>query len=202
LQRAITHGWGEPRGKAALELALDLAHRAVALEPSSSLCLSRLAFVLLLCQGRGNEAVGVGRSAAFANSSDSIARYSYGHALTHTGNPEAAIEELRLSLELNPFHSALRRAGLGRALLLAGRHQEAIAELRWCAANAPDWATCHAVMVVAFVEMGLMDEARVSLRKFQQLRPGWPPRNFDGPWHFHREADAQRFLEAFHAAER
>jgi TolB-like protein len=201
VQRAITHGWGEPRGKAALDLALDLAHRAVALEPSSSLCLSRLAFALLLCRGRGNEAVEVGRSAVFANPSDAIARYSYGHALTHTGNPEAGIEELRLSLELNPFHSALRRAGLGRALLLSGRHDEAIAELRWCAAHAPDWATCHAVMVVAFVEMGLMDEARASLRKFQQLRPGWQPRNFDGPWSFHRESDAQRFLEAFRAAE-
>jgi tetratricopeptide (TPR) repeat protein len=145
--------------------------------------------------------VDAGRSAVFANPSDAIARYSYGHALTHTGNPEAGIEELRLSLELNPFHSALRRAGLGRALLLAGRHDEAIGELRWCAAHAPDWATCHAVMVVAFVEMGLMDEAHASLRKFQQLRPGWQPRNFDGPWSFHREADAQRFVEAFRAAE-
>jgi hypothetical protein len=87
-------------------------------------------------------------------------------------------------------------------LLLAGRHDEAIAKLRWCAAHAPDWATCHAVMVVAFVEMGLMDEARASLRKFQELRPGWQPRNFDGPWSFHRESDAQRFLEAFQAAGR
>jgi TolB-like protein len=201
VQRAITHGWGEPRGKVALDLALDLAHRAVALEPGSSLCLSRLAFVLLVCQGRGNEAVDVGRSAAFANPSGSIARYSYGHALAHTGNPELAIEELRLSLELNPFHSALMRAGLGRALLVAGRRDEAIAELRWCAARAPEWGTCHAIMVVAFVEMGRMDDARAALRTFQQLRPGWQPRNFEGPWHFHRESDAQRFLAAFRAAE-
>jgi TolB-like protein/DNA-binding winged helix-turn-helix (wHTH) protein/Flp pilus assembly protein TadD len=202
VQRAITHGWGEPQGKAALDLALDLAHRAAALEPGSSLCLSRLAFVLLLCQGRGNEAVEVGRSGVFANPSDSIARYSYGHALTHTGNPELAIEELRLSLELNPFHSALMRAGLGRALLLAGRREEAIVELHWCAARAPDWGTCHAVMVVAFVEMGLMDEARAALRNFRRLRPAWQPCNFEGPWHFHQESDARRVLAAFRAAER
>jgi tetratricopeptide (TPR) repeat protein len=201
VQRAITHGWGEPRGQAALDLALDLACRAVALEPGSSLCLSRLAFVLLQCQGRGNEALDVGRNAVFANPSDYYARYSYGQALAHTGNPEAAIEELRLSLELNPFHSPLMRGGLGRALLLAGRREEAIAELRFCAARAPGWDTCHSIMVVALVEMGLVDEARASLRKFQQLRPGWQPRNFDGPWSFHREADAQRFLAAFRAAE-
>ena len=57
-------------------------------------------------------------------------------------------------------------------------------------------------MVVAFVEMGLMDEARALLRKFEQLRPGWQPRNFDGPCNLHREADAQRFLEAFQAVAR
>jgi len=201
VQRAITHGWGEPRGKAALDLALDLAHRAVALAPGSALCLSRLSFVLLQCQGRGNEALDVGRSAVFANPSDYYARYSYGQALAHIGNPEAAIEELRLSFELNPFHSPLMRGGLGRALLLAGRREEAISELRWCAARAPGWGTVHSIMVVALVEMGFMDEARVVLRKFQQLQPGWQPRNFEGPWHFHRDADAQRFLNAFRAAE-
>lgn len=202
VSRAITHGWGEPRGHAALSLALDLAHRAVALEPGSSLCLSRLSFVLLLCSGRGSEAVEMGRGAVIANPSDSIARYSYGHALTHTGNPEAGIEELRTSLELNPFHSALRRAGLGRALLLAGRHDEALAELRWGVTNAPDWATGLAVLVVALVETGLMDEARATFRKFQQLRPGWQPQNFDGPWHFHRDSDAKRFVDAFQAVGR
>jgi tetratricopeptide (TPR) repeat protein len=201
VQRAATHGWGEPRGQAALDIALDLGHRAVALEPGSSLCLSRLAFVLLQCQGRGNEALDVGRSAVFANPSDYYARYSYGQALAHTGNPEAAIEELQLSLQLNPFHSPTMRGGLGRALLLAGRHDEAIAELRWCAARAPDWGTSHSIMVVALVEMGLMDEARAALREFHRIHPGWQPRNFDGPWSFHRESDAQRFLEAFRAAE-
>jgi tetratricopeptide (TPR) repeat protein len=202
VQRAVTHGWGTPRGQAALDLALDLAHRAVTLEPGSALCLSRLAFVLLLCQGRGNEALDVAQSALFANPSDSYARYIYGYALTHTGNPEAGIEELRLSFELNPFHSPLLRAGLGRALLMAGRRDEAMAELRWCAARAPDWSMCHAVMVVALVEMAQMDAARAALREFQRICPGWQPRNFDGPWFFHRESDAQRFLEAFRRAER
>lgn len=61
---------------------------------------------------------------------------------------------------------------------------------------------CHAVMVVALVEMGQMDAARAALREFQRIRPGWQPRNFDGPWFFHQESDAQRFLKAFRAAER
>jgi hypothetical protein len=49
VQRGFTHWWGEPRGPAALPPALGLAQRAVAIEPDSPLCVSRLAFVLLLC---------------------------------------------------------------------------------------------------------------------------------------------------------
>jgi hypothetical protein len=86
-------------------------------------------------------------------------------------------------------------------LLLSGRHDEAMAELRWCAARAPDYGPCHASRVVACVEVGLMDEARAARGEIERLRPGWQPRNFDGPWFLHRDADAQRFLHAFQAAE-
>lgn len=202
VQRVITHGWGKPAGRGALDLALDLAHRAVALEPDSSLCLSRLAFILLLGRGRGNEALDVALRAVFANPSDSDARYIYSAALVHTGNPEAAVEEVRLSLELEPFHHPARRQLLGRALLFAGRRDEAVAELRWCTTRVPDYGPCHADMVVAFVEMGRMDEARAALHELQRVRPGWQPRNFDGPVFFHRESDAQRFLDAFRTARR
>jgi TolB-like protein/Tfp pilus assembly protein PilF len=201
VQRAVTHGWGTPRGRAALDLALSLAHRAVALEPASSLCLVRLAFVLLLCEGRASEAIEIGRSAVFGNPSDSDARFCFGEVLAHTGNPEAAVEEFRMSLALNPFHRPTMRAALGRALLLAGRPDEAMAELRWCASRAPDYGPCHATMVVACAEAGHLEEARAARREIERVRPGWQPRNFDGPWFFHREADAERFLRAFRAVE-
>jgi hypothetical protein len=48
LGRGFTHHWGEPRGRAAAAAAMELARRAVEIEPDSPLCLSRLAFILLL----------------------------------------------------------------------------------------------------------------------------------------------------------
>lgn len=200
VQRGFTDGWGEPRGPTALDLALTLGRRAVALDPTSSLCLASLACVLMLHEGRGSEALKTGRDAVDANSLDFWTRAIYGVILTHVGEPEAGAREARLALSLNPLHSPTVRASLGRALLLGGHPAEALPELRWCASRLPDYGHCHMSLVVACVETGLMEEARAALREVHRLYPGWRPRNFDALWFFHRQADAQRFMTAFRAA--
>jgi tetratricopeptide (TPR) repeat protein len=200
VQRAYTHHWGEPNGRAALDIAFAHANRAVSLEPESALCLNRLAFLLLLHERRGGEAVEMARAAVQANPCDVESRPTCAEVVAHAGDPETAVRELRLALALNPFSPTTTRAVLGRALLLAGRPEEALQELLWCAPRLPDYAPCHASMVVACVETGRMDEARAAWRTVARILPDWTPRNFDGPWFFHRDPDAKRFLDAFRAA--
>jgi tetratricopeptide (TPR) repeat protein len=73
VQRGFTHLWGEPRGRPAAVQALELARRAVEIEPDSPLCLSRLAFILLLNE-RWDEALETGRAAVSANPSSGETR--------------------------------------------------------------------------------------------------------------------------------
>jgi adenylate cyclase len=200
VQRGLTYGWGEPGGGGARDLALQLARRAVALDPSSSLCLVALAYVLMLHKGCADEARKTGREAAEANPRDFWTRATYGDILTHTGDPEAGVREARFALSRNPHHPPAARAAHGRGRLLAGRPEEALPELRACASRLPDYGHCHMSLVVACVETGRTDEARAALREVRRLRPGWTPRNFDGPWFFHRDEDAARFHAAFQAA--
>jgi adenylate cyclase len=199
VQRGFTFDWGEPRGRAALDLALRLANRAVTLEPDSSLGLMRLAFVLSLL-GRSEEALETGRSAVLANPCDFGGRASYGEILSHAGEHEAGVAELRLAIGLNPFHPPFWRAVLGRALLLAGHSEDALAELRRCAALAPDYRPCHTSLVVAYVESGRLEEARAALREYLRLRPSWTLSTYNGVWGFRREADTVRFLTALRTA--
>jgi len=199
MQRGFTLGWGEPRGRAALEPALDLAGHAVALEPGSSLCVMRLAFCLSLV-GRDEQALEVGAAGVRANPCDSASRATQGEILSRAGLHEAGVAELRLALLLNPFHPPFLHATLGRALLLAGHPQEAMAHLQSCASLAPDYRPCHSSMVVACVEAGRMEEARAALREVLRLRPGWTLRNYDGVFGFRRQEDTARFLDAFRAA--
>jgi predicted Zn-dependent protease len=128
-------------------------------------------------------------------------RQAYAQVLTHAGeDPEEAVREYRLALGLDPFHPPPARAELGRALLLAGRPEEALVELRWATARLPDYGPGHQNLVVAAVETGRMGEARAALAEVLRLGPHWTARNIDAPWYFRRRADAERFLAAFRAA--
>jgi hypothetical protein len=102
VQRGFTLGWGDPRGPAALDLALDFADRGVALEPELSLCMIRQALVLAL-SGRHDEAVEVAGKAARANPCDAACRASYGEVLSMAGSHGMGVAELRIALSLDPF---------------------------------------------------------------------------------------------------
>jgi TolB-like protein len=197
--RGFTLGWGEPRGYAALGPAFSLATRGVALEPGSSLCMMRLAFVLSLL-GRGDEAVETAIKGVQANPCDASSRAAYGETLSMAGAYEAGVAELRLALSLNPFHPPFWWGTLGRALVLAGHPHDALVELRRCAARAQDYRPCHSSMVVACVETGQLEAARAAMREVLRLRPGWVVRNYDGVFGFDNESDTMRFLTAFRAA--
>ncbi|HEX4367415.1 MAG TPA: winged helix-turn-helix domain-containing protein [Rhodopila sp.] len=199
VQRGFTLGWGMPKGRAALDLALSFARRAVALEPDSSACLARLALVLALA-GQHAEAVGAAERGARANPSDAAGRAAYGEVLSMSGNHAAGVTELRTALSLNPFHPPFWRATLGRALLLAGRHQEALEELERSRSEAPDYRPCHSSLLVTYVETGQMEAAFQAAKDFLRLRPGFTLHDYDGVFGFSRASDTDRFLTAFRTA--
>ncbi|UFN50088.1 winged helix-turn-helix domain-containing protein [Roseomonas sp. OT10] len=196
VHRAITHGWGSPAGQAARDEALRLARRAVQLQPDSPLCLARLAFALVLDQ-RWEEAVDVARSAlrtgrpAFAPS-----RITVCEVLVAAGHSEEAVEVAQAAIALDPLCPPTARGILGRALLLAGRVEESLPPLRWCALHLPDYAATYDTLVVAWAEAGRMPEALAARRELFRLRPDWMPRNHTGFWYFRRAEDLARFQAA------
>jgi DNA-binding winged helix-turn-helix (wHTH) protein/tetratricopeptide (TPR) repeat protein len=201
IHRVITHDWGPPIDvDTARERALVYARRAVQLEPESSLCLSRLAFVLMLHQ-RWDEAVETAHAALrIARPSDYASRNTCCEVLAHTGHPQEAADGVRRALSLDPHCPPTTRSLLGRALLLSGNPEAALPELRWCAARMPDYAPCYQSMIVAAFETGRMDEAKHAWREAVRLQPNWIPQNQTGLWFFRFERDAERFKVAFRAA--
>jgi DNA-binding winged helix-turn-helix (wHTH) protein/tetratricopeptide (TPR) repeat protein len=201
VHRVVTHGWGPPVGdQAARDRALALARRAVQLEPDSPLCLSRLAFALMLHR-RWDEAVETARVALrTGRPADYVSRNTCAEVLAHGGLPAEAAEAVQRALSLDPHCPPTTRALLGRALLLAGQPEAALPELRWCAARLPDYAPCFHSLVVAAIETGRTEEAQAALREVVRLQPHWAPRNNTGTWFFRSARDAERFQAAFLAA--
>jgi adenylate cyclase len=194
--RGMTHLWGEQRGRAAASAALDLARRAVAIEPDSPLCLSRLAFILLL-NARWDEALATGRAAVSANPSSGETRLGLGDVLVHAGDPAEAVSEIRLALALDPFHPPTWRAVLGRGLLLSGRPDDALVELQFCATRLPDYTPGLQMLVVAAAETGRMPDAYWALKELQRLAPELTQERLSETWFFRDQAVVERLLAAY-----
>lgn len=122
--------------------------------------------------------------------------------LSHAGADHAqAVSEFRIALAVDPFRQVTKRTNLGQALLLAGQLEEALVELRWSAARAPDFGPCHRALVIAAAETGRMEEeARAALRQVVRLAPDRKLRNIAEMWFYRDPAVIERFLAAFRAA--
>jgi tetratricopeptide (TPR) repeat protein len=107
---------------------------------------------------------------------------------------------MRRTLHLDPYSPPTVYSVLGRALLMAGRPEEALPELRICAARLPDYAGCHHSLLMAAHEAGSADEASGAFEDIQRLQPGWRPGDVVGPWFFRKPEDAERLRAAFEAA--
>lgn len=200
VMRFVTHGWGAGDHQAERAEALLLARQAVELAPDSPLCISALAFALALCE-RWEEAAEMARLALRAGRpADLGTRTSCAEVLSASGFPEEAAEAVREALALDQHGAPRSRAVLGRALLLAGQPEAALAELRWCAARLPDYAPCFRTLVVAATEAGRPEEARAALQEVKRLRPDWVPGCRPVLWFLRRPADIARFASAFAAA--
>jgi tetratricopeptide (TPR) repeat protein len=200
VQRGFTHLWGEPRGRPAAVQALALAQRSVELDPDSSFCLGRLAFVLLLNEA-WDQALETARAGVRANHCAAGSRYFYGAALTHAGDPNEGEREIRLALSLDPFHPLAWRASLGRALFVAGRLEEALAELRFCATQIPAYGPCLHTLTAAATAAGEIEEARAAVRSLLRINPSLTVRSASGCLFFRDPALTERFRAGFRAGD-
>jgi TolB-like protein len=167
LQRGFTWLWGEPRGREAATLALTLARHAVELEPESSLCLGRFSIILML-NHEWEKALEVGRAAVRANPCAAESHYDYGDVLAHAGDPAEAEQEVRLALRLNPYHPAHWRVPLARALMAAGRWEEALRELHYCSSRMPHYIPCLQSLAAIAAETGHFEEAHAAVAAILQ----------------------------------
>ena len=197
VHRAITHGWGSPGGQRARDEALRLARRAVQIDPTSPLCLSRLAFSLVLHE-RWDEAVAAALAALKSDRpAFTAARNVCCEVMAAAGHPEEAMVIARGTLALDPGCWPATHGLLGRALLLVGKAEEALPPLRWCASHLPDYVPTYDSLLVAAVESGRTRDAITARTELARLRPGWVPRNHTGPWFFRRAMDLERFQAAY-----
>lgn len=160
------------RSTGRLDLALELAERAVACQPKEAAPHAALGS-LLLEQERTRDAAAALRTALALDPGHVNARFNLGGALRRMGEPEAAAAELRGLVERFPEDPDFRIA-LGDALLDSGRPREAMEAHERALARSPDHPDALTGLGLAHVDAGRFEAAGRCYRRVIDSRPDHP----------------------------
>ncbi|WP_301592493.1 tetratricopeptide repeat protein [Sabulicella glaciei] len=119
---------------------------------------------------RGLDAV---ERALMLNPNSAQAHSGAAWTLLYVGRPDRAIELFQRAIRLSPLDPELSYflSGLGYALLMARRFEEALEAGVSAVAEMPDRATGHRVVVAALHALGRTEEAQAAAEQFRSANP-------------------------------
>jgi adenylate cyclase len=154
----------------ALEQAVELAQKAVALDDSLPLARRVLGWVSLWQKQHAQAIAAAERAVALApNDAEGYARL--GEILNFVGRPEEAMGMVEKAMRLNPRRQAIYLFYLGHAYRLTGRYEEAIAVLKEVLPRNPDFLPAHEYLAAIYSELDREAEARAEMAEVLRLSP-------------------------------
>jgi adenylate cyclase len=160
---------GDYLSPAALDRALELAQRAVRLDPRLPQAHAQLGYVLLY-KRRHDAAIAEFERACALN--PNFIDYRYAAALIYVGEPARAIEVLELNIRLDPFRPWPFQF-MGVACYTLKRYGEAVRWLRESASRLPDSQLPHLMLAAAYAQSGQFEEARAEAAEVLRINPGF-----------------------------
>src|SRR5215813_7821027 len=169
---------------AALDRAVELAQRAVHLDPRLPEARAQLGQVLL-CKGRHDDALAEFERAFALN--PNFIDHRYALALILAGEPARAIEVLELNMRLDPFRTGPFQF-MGVAHYMLKRYGEAVRWLRESASRRPNMQASHAMLAAAYAQSGQLEEARYEAAEVLRINPGFTIESWKPLRHAHKYA--------------
>lgn len=153
--------------------AMEAGSNAVRYDESSSWAHHELSTAYQLLN-RLDDALAEARIAVKLNPYDAYALHALGNKSDLAGDP-AGIGFMEKAQKLNPEDAQrhMHLTFLARAYVSAGDCDAAIERARQAIRRRPDYAAAHYVLAIASGHMKKLDEARASLKKCDELSPGF-----------------------------
>ncbi len=161
-------GWTQD--PSSLELAFELAKRAVALDDSLPGAYMILGNVYLW-KKQHEKAIAEAQKAISLNPNDADSYALLGHILNFAERPEEAIEVTEKAMRLNPHYPVFYLFNLGHAYRLMGRCAEAMAAHKRALARNPDFMPSHLQLASIYSDLGREDEARAEVAEILRINP-------------------------------
>lgn len=176
-----------------LERSLDLAKKAVALEPDDAYARLALAINLLFSgdpQGGKEEA----QKALTLNPNFANAYAALGNAEIFLGDPLAGLPYLEIAIRLDPAYKAQTLHFVGLAQLLARHYADAAETFRERIRLVPGTDMSRSYFAATLGHLGQIDEARAVWAELMAIKPGYSLDAHLGrlPWHSPQDEAAIR----------
>jgi TolB-like protein len=187
--------WFEPE-EPHRRLAMEIAHRAVALDSNEPGALATLGFLLAYEHAYDESAAHI----------EAALRVAPNHADTHAiradllvmdGRPLEAIESAKQAFRLNPYPEPWYYWGKGEAEYAARRYDDAIATLRH---EATYGTPSRSILAAALAQLGRFDEERIEGRLFMADYPDFRIEAFLDTQPFRHRTDREHFAEGYRKA--
>ena len=159
------------RDSKVLEIAVDVAERAVALDDTLPLAHARLGWAYL-ANRRHDEAIAAGQRAVALGPGDAEALAQLGNIMNWSGKPEEGIRLIEKAMRLNPHYPFHYLFYLGHSHYLLGNRDEAIALMKRVVTRAPNFLPVHRHLAVLYQELGRAEEARAAVAEVLRIFPG------------------------------
>ena len=134
--------------------------------------------VILVAQGRLDEAIGHYHEALKLRPGNPQSHYDLGIALRQKGQTDNAIREYEEALHLRPNYQKAHN-NLGNILLQTGQIDEAVNHLRSALELQPDYAEAHNNLGNALMQKQSVDEAISHYRQALEIRPQYREAHFN-----------------------
>jgi len=155
---------------AALDRALQLARKAVEFDPQLPEAHAVLGFVFTWLHQHDASIAEFERAVVL---NPNYADWRFGWALVPAGDSNRAVQVLRNSMRLDPFHGPLPSYFLGVALFMLAEYAEAFAITRDFVVQAPTRPWGHVLLAMILTQLGHADEARSEAAEALRLDPAF-----------------------------
>ena len=161
---------GDYLSPAALDRTLELAEKAVHLDPLLPQAHAQLGAVLIY-KGQHDAAVAEFERALALN--PNLTDCLYAEALMSAGEPAKAIEVLAASIRLHPFQPIISSGFMGLAHYMLKHYGEAVHLCREFAVRVPDDQWSHVWLASAYAQSGQVEQARAEVAEVMRINPGF-----------------------------
>jgi tetratricopeptide (TPR) repeat protein len=172
--------------------ALDLASKAVALDPSLGTGRSVLGHTLLYGR-RHRQALAQYEEGLKANPNDAGILAISAEVYVWMGQPEEAIQRIKQAIRLNPYHPNWYLWQLGFAQYFARDYEGVVETLR----QMSPMGEARKVLAASLAYLGRMEEARAEAEKFLKDNPSFSASGWASRAPFLHEKDRQHAVEGF-----